>query len=131
MAYSRIYEDIYTFPVVIGGNYTAGEKRFFDPCPEIKKRKIKAISISYNSTSTFLTGALYITFKDTNNKILTQNYPAIDLNDSIYQLYQPPQTYRLRLFNYDNIDLNNSYYILSNINISGIFELFNLNFYLD
>lgn len=125
MAYTRIYENIYTFPVVVPANYIAGTKRFFDPCPELLNRKIKAISTSYNNISATGTGALYITLKDTNQNILLQNYPAQDLDDSSLG-----NNFRLRLFNYSNIDLNNSYFIIQGASILGASTIFNFNFYL-
>lgn len=124
MAYLRIYENIYTFPVIVPANYIAGSKRFFDPCPELNNKKIVAISLSYNNFAAGAVGCVYITLKDQNQNILLQNYPAPDLDDATNQ------NFRLRLFNYSNVDLNNSYFIMQNASILGQSTIFNFNFYL-
>lgn len=125
MAYTRIYENIYTFPVVVPANYIAGSKRFFDPCPELANKKVVAISISYDTITVAGIGALYITIKDNKQNILLQNYPAQDLDDS-----NGYTNFRLRLFNYSDIDLNNSYWIVQGASILGASTIFNFNFYL-
>jgi hypothetical protein len=126
MAYSRIYENIYTFPVVVPANYIAGSKRFFDPCPELNNRRVVGISISYDTITTAGIGALYLTIKDKKQNILMQHYPAKDLDDSTTFAQ-----YRLRLFNYSELDLNNSYWILQGASILGGSTVFNFNFYLE
>jgi hypothetical protein len=125
MAYTRIYENIYSFPVVVPANYVAGSKRFFDPCPELKNKRVVGISLSYNNFPAGSTGAIYITLKDNKQNILLQNYPAPDLDDS-----SGGNNYRLRLFNYSDIDLNNSYWIMQGASILGQSTIFNFNFYL-
>jgi len=125
MAYTRIYENIYTFPVIVPANYVAGSKRFFDPCPELANKKVVAISLSYDTITTAGIGALYITIKDNKRNILLQNYPAQDLDDS-----NGTTNFRLRLFNYSDIDLNNSYFIIQGASILGQSTIFNFNFYL-
>ena len=125
MAYTRIYENIYTFPVIVPANYIAGSKRFFDPCPELANKKVVGISLSYNTRSSGGPAALYITIKDNKQNILLQNYPAQDLDDS-----NGTTNFRLRLFNYSDIDLNNSYWIVQGASILGASTIFNFNFYL-
>lgn len=125
MAYSRIYENIYTFPVIVPTNYVAGSKRFFDPCPELANKKVVGISLSYDIITVGGIGALYVTLKDKKQNILLQNYPAQDLDDS-----NGTTNFRLRLFNYSDIDLNNSYYFIQGASILGPATIFNFNFYL-
>ena len=124
MAYQRIYENIYTFPVIVPANYVAGSKRFFDPCPELQNKTIVGMSLSYNNFPAGSTGCIYITLKDKAQNIKLQNYPAADLDDATNQ------NFRLRLFNYSDIDLNNSYWIMQNASILGQSTIFNFNFYL-
>lgn len=134
MAYTRIYENIYTFPVqtVDQVNYVDGTKYFFEPCPEIRKRTIKALSISYYNSRAGQQDQAFFTFKNGKGEVLAYNYPAVDLQDNTNTGLANPK-YRLRLFNWYDIDLNNSYYTY--VDVSGPLNtfdvLFNLNFYLD
>ena len=120
MTYQRIYENIYTFPVIVSSNYVAGSKRFFDPCPELNNYSVVGMSLSYSGAS-----SLYITLKDKKQNIILQNYPAIDLNDSTNL-----NTFRLRIFNYKDIDLNSSYWVQMDFSIFSGATVFNFNFYL-
>lgn len=138
MAYTRIYENIYSFAVQTPGPVlNENIKIFFNPCPEIKNRHIKAISISYYNSYAGQTDQAFITLKNSKGDILTYNYPAVDLQDtsatnvpgSINAL-----NYKLRLFNFYDIDLASSYYFYNNLSgpLGVAFPiLFYLNFYLD
>ena len=135
MTYTRIYENIYTFPVQTKSqlSYQDGTKYFFEPCPEIKNKTIKALSISYYNSIPSQTDQAYFTFKNCKGETLAYNYPAVDLMDTTSQQPVAIPNYKLRLFNWYDIDLNNSYYTY--IDVSGPLNtfkvLFNLNFYLE
>lgn len=136
MAYTRIYENIYTFPVLTNGVVNSENvKIFFAPCPQIRNRKIVAMSLSYLPSIAGQQDQLYLTLKNGKGDVLMYNYPATDLQDSTNT---PNPTlfinYRLRLFNYYDIDLANSYFFFSDI--SGPLgannqPIFNINFYLE
>jgi len=136
MAYTRIYENVYTFPVYARELINANAKYFFDPCPEIKKRHIKAISISYYNFYNGYVDSAYISLKNSKNETICYNYPATDLMDNTTQngLLSGTLNYKLRLFNLYDLDLNSSSYIYNHVTFNfptnGL-PLFNLNFYLE
>jgi hypothetical protein len=137
MTYNRIYENIYTFPVNTKGTIVGDNvKVFFDSCPEIQKKTLKAISLSYDIS--VQNGAYpdqaFITLKNSKGEVLIYNYPANDLNDTVNGALFTTQVFRLRLFNLYDVDLSQSYYFFNNVsgpigNNSQI--VFNFNFYLD
>lgn len=135
MPYSRIYENIYSFPVTTNGIVlTENVKIFFNPCPEIRNRHVKAISISFYNTYAGQTDQAYITLKNGKGEVLIYNYPAVDLQDSTTAATTANYVYRLRLTNFQDIDLANSYFFYNDL--SGPLgannqPIFNINFYLD
>lgn len=136
MAYQRIYDNVYTFPVYAKALINPNAKNFFDPCPEIKKRHIKALSISYYNFYTGYIDSAYITLKNGNNEIICYNYPATDLMDTTTQntILSGSLTYKLRFFNLYDLDLNSSYYMYNHVTFpfpTNNNPIFNLNFYLD
>lgn len=120
----RIFDNIYSFNVKTG-NIVQGVKYFFDPCPEIKDKRIKGITIS-NTINLFYTHNFYLTLVDQNNKMLIQDMPLIDLKDS-----QDNNVFRLRMFDLKNIDLNRSYFYFQDplASIVAVETLFKINFY--
>jgi hypothetical protein len=136
MPYTRIYENIYTFPVYARELINQNAKYFFDPCPEIRQKKINAISISYYNYYNGYADSAFITLKNGKNEIMCDNYPATDLMDTTTQnsLLTGTLQYKLRLFNLYDIDLKSSYYMYNRITFpfpTNNLPLFNINFYLE
>jgi len=137
MTYNRIYENIYTFPVSTNGTILGDNvKVFFSPCPQISKRHLKAISISYDLSKAQggYPDQCFITLKNSKGEVLLYNYPANDLNDATDFIVGGVLNFKLRLFNLYDVDLSQSYYFYSDVsgpigNNSQI--VFKLNFYLD
>jgi hypothetical protein len=133
MAYTRIYENIYTFNVS-SGVVNNGSKVYFDPCPELNKKTIKGLSIS-NYNNTISGGSIplnfYITLIDKKNQIICYNYPLVDLLDASNTLFSQ---FKLRLFNLYDLDLYRSYYFFSSaipLSFPPYETMFKINFYLE
>tara|TARA_R110000868_G_scaffold126421_5_gene333493 strand:+ start:1079 stop:1489 length:411 start_codon:yes stop_codon:yes gene_type:complete len=136
MTYTRIYDNVYTFPVYAKELINPNAKYFFDPCPEIKKRQINAISISYYNYYNGYIDSAYITLKNGKNDIICYHYPATDLMDTTTQntVLSGSLNYKLRLFKIYDLDLNSSFYMYNHVALpfpTNGRPLFNLNFYLD